>query len=378
MPLTNSKPENRLHSEKAPALRILHVANRLNDKGDGIANVCVDIACEQAARGNTVAVACASGGFVPLIVANGVTHHPVDFRKRALFSLLGAVRRLRTIVRTERPDVVHAHTMTSTIVARLACLGRNTPVVATVHNEYQRGVILMGVANRVIGVSDAVSKAMMRRGIASRRVSTVRNGTVGSVRRAYDPATVNIPTLANPSIVAIGAVSERKGADLLIAAFGQLAAKYPTAELYFVGNVDWNEVHALSAATGVDDRIHFVGFHAQPQVYLRVATVFVLASRRDPFPLALLEALEAGTPIVANDVDGVSEALDNGTAGIIVAPGRPTEIADAVGRLFDSADLREQYSSAGALRSSLFSVSRMVDDYDSLYSHILTKGPARS
>lgn len=367
-----------MQSDPATALRILHVANRLNDKGDGIANVCVDIATEQARRGYSVGVACAPGGFVELVTRHGVKHHSVQFRKRAIASLVAAVRQLRGIVKTQHPDIVHAHTMTSTIVARLACIGLSASVVATVHNEYQRGVILMGVARHVIGVSDAVSEAMIRRGIPRRRVSTVRNGTVGSVRRLFDAASVEVPTLAPLSIVAIGAVSERKGPDLLIDAFSRLASTYPTVELYFVGNVDWPQVYELAERSGEASRIHFVGFCSQPQVYLREATVFVLASRRDPFPLALLEALEAGTPIVANDVDGVPEALNNGEAGIIVPSENPAAIAAAVASLFDSESLRRKYSSSGIERSLQFSVRRMVDDYDLLYSRVHSQSPRRN
>ena len=353
--------------------RVLHIANQISDRGDGIANVCVDIACEQAERGYSIGIASADGGFVPLIKANGVEHFEIRLRKNEPLSLVGAVGRLRQIVREFTPDLVHSHTITSTVIARIACFGTGVPVVATVHNEYQRGVGLMGTANHVVGVSEAVSSAMERRKIPRRKISTVLNGTVGSIRRKIDVATITVPILAEQSIVAIGAVSQRKGADILIAAFGLIAQRFPAADLYFVGNVDCSEVSELAARTSAGDRIHFVGFSAQPQVYLHAASVFALASRRDPFPLALLEALEAGIPIVACGVDGVPEALDGGVAGMLVPANDPEALASGIARMLESTSLREQYSAAGRQRSTQFSVSRMVDDYATAYSRLLAR-----
>lgn len=339
----------------------------MNDKGDGIANVCVDLACEQAATGSTVTLACAPGGFVDLVVGHGVAHEPIDFRWRSPISMVRAVRELSVLVRRFDPQIVHAHTVVATVVARLACTRTRSRVVATVHNEYQRGVFLMGVAHRVVGVSEAVSAAMAKRWIPRTRIRTVRNGVVGSVRRRLDASDVEHPVLSQPSIVAIGAVSRRKGADVLIDAFSELGSRFPSAALYFVGNVDWPDAVVRANDSPHAARIHFLGFSAQPQAYLAAASVFALASRRDPFPLVLLEALECGTPIVAAAVDGIPEALDGGGAGILVRSEAPSEFAAAIGSLFDSPTLSARYSAAARERSTHFSVATMTIEYSRVY-----------
>jgi glycosyltransferase involved in cell wall biosynthesis len=79
--------------------------------------------------------------------------------------------------------------------------------------------------------------------------------------------------------------------------------------------------------------VHFLGFVPDPRPYLHSADVFVLASRKDPFPLVIPEAREAGCAIVASNVDGIPEALEHGRAGLLVAPGDPQEIARAIARL---------------------------------------------
>jgi glycosyltransferase involved in cell wall biosynthesis len=349
--------------------RILHVVNQVNDRGDGIANVCVDLACEQAATGHAVALASATGGFVELLVRHAVGHYPVDLLWRGPAGLVSSSRALRLVVAAFAPDVVHAHTMRAAITARIACLGTRVPVVATVHNEYERGAALMGIADRVVGVSAAVSTAMTRRGIASRRVRTVRNGTVGSARRrCVEPDQLPRPDLPPQSIVAVGAISHRKGADVLLAAFEQLADRFPRAELHYVGNLDWSELQVRAMRSPHSARIRFAGFDPHPQRYLRSATVFALASRRDPFPLVILEALEAGTPIVATDVDGVAEALDGGRAGVLVRPESPAALADALGQVLESPERQAELAKASRRRSRDFSVSTMTREYMDVYA----------
>lgn len=356
--------------------RILHVVNRVSDRGDGIANVCIDVACEQAANGYAVGLACAEGGFVPLAKSNGVEHFPIEFFWRKPQALVRSHRGLRRLYREFAPDAVHAHTLAATVVAKAAAVGMGIPVVATVHNEYQRGVALMGVADRVVAVSQAVADAMARRGISRKRIRTVRNGTVGSARhRAGRKVEAPMPELAPTSILALGAISQRKGVDVLLEAFQKLAHRHPDCHLYFVGNLDWPEIAERAARSGYGDRVHFEGFHPQPQLYLRQATVFALASRHDPFPLVLLEALEAGAAIVASNVDGIPEALDQGRAGVLVAPGSSEELAAAIGEFLNSPELRARYGEAARHRSNDFSVALMTSQYGVIYDELKHRTP---
>ena len=352
-------------------LRVLHVVNRVRERGDGIANVCVDLACQQATDGATVALACQPGGFVELTQAHGVQHYPVTLGARAPWDLVRSFGALRRILREFRPSIVHAHTLTATVMARLAAAGRGVKIVATVHNEYQRGVTLMRFAHCVVGVSAAVSEAMVGRWIARRRVRTVHNGTVGSPRRPSSASATDWPTLAAPSVVAIGAVSRRKGADLLLDAFLQIADHDPDCELYYVGNLDWPEVVERAAASPYVDRVHFEGFQPQPQSYLQSSTIFALPSRRDPFPLVLLEALEAGVPIVAAAVDGIPEALDGGKAGVLVEPESSAALADALHNLMRDPARRSALSAAARVQSQRFSVSKMARDYEVIYRELV-------
>ncbi|CCH85941.1 Glycosyl transferase, group 1 [Modestobacter italicus] len=342
--------------------------NRLGDKGDGISNVCVDLACQQSMEGDHVMVATNVGGFTDLVGDFGVDVVEVDFSSRSVAVLVRTTVRFRRLVREFTPCIVHAHTMVATVIARIAVAGTGTKVVATVHNEYQRGVILMAAAHRVVGVSSVVAESMRLRGLPRWKIRTVLNGTVGSVRRQARDAGLPIDLL-QPALVAVGAVSHRKGADLLVEVALEVARSHG-AHTYFAGNIDWDLPRRTAANSDVADHVHFLGFQPDPRRLLASATVFVLPSRRDPAPLVLVEAMEAGLPIVATAVDGVTELLAGGAAGLLVGPNDPAALIAAVRHLLDDPAARQELGDAALLRSTDLNVRRVSADYRMIYEEL--------
>jgi glycosyltransferase involved in cell wall biosynthesis len=172
-------------------------------------------------------------------------------------------------------------------------------------------------------------------------------------------------------VVTVGSVSHRKGADLLVEAAVRLAESHG-AHTYFVGQVDWEEPRRTAEQSVAADHIHFLGFQPDPRRFLAAATVFVLASRRDPAPLVLVEAMEAGLPIVAAAVDGIPELLadDDGDGGLLVPPDRPDALVLAIQDLLDDEAHRARLSAAARRRSTHLSVARVYEDYRALYAEL--------
>ena len=159
-------------------MRILHTLNHTH-RLNGHVHAAVDLACAQAALGHEVAVCSAGGSFDGLLAANGVGVIHLDQERRpstAARAVAGLVRH----VRRGRFDVVHAHMMTSALLAWPACRLARIPLVTTVHNEFQRSAVLMGIGTRVIAVSGAVGRSMARRGVPRSRLRVVLNGTIGA------------------------------------------------------------------------------------------------------------------------------------------------------------------------------------------------------
>lgn len=315
-------------------MRILHLANHCHEIGNGIMNVAVDLACKEADLGHRLAFASAGGSYVPLMQRHGVEHFEVPQNWRRPAELIAALVRLRRLVRLIEPEIVHAHMMTGALLARALRRQAGFRLVTTIHNDWQRRSVLMGVGDRVIAVSEAVEIAMRRRGIPPRKLRVVRNGPLGSPRRPpLDRCITEFP-VARPAIVTVAGMYQRKGIAELISAFAEIAPGHRDVQLYLVGDGPDRQAferHARSCPFA--DRIHFVGFYPEPRLYLAHADIFVLASRSDPSPLVIPEAREAGCAIVATAVGGIPEALDWGRAGILVPPRDHGRLAEAIERL---------------------------------------------
>lgn len=357
-------------------MRILHILNHVREIGNGIVNVAVDLACLQAKNNHDVAVASAGGEYETLLTKYGVKHFELD-QTRTPINLIDATRRYRRIIKEFQPDIVHAHMMTGVVLGRVLKASADYALIATVHNEFQRSAILMGLADRVIAVSHAVAKSMARRGIPEQKLRVVSNGTLGSVRtrsiKEYSPV-----ELQHPAIATVAGMYQRKGISELIEAFAQIAADFPQAHLYIVGNGPEKQIFEEKAqATGFSDacggqrqRIHFAGFQPEPQRYLLAADIFVLASHRDPSPLVIPEAREAGCAIIATNVDGIPEALDHGRAGILVPAKDSPALANALTKLLSQPSLLHHWQDQAKQNIDRLTVGRVNQETLAIYSEL--------
>ncbi len=350
-------------------IRVLHLANSLSDRGNGIVNVAVDLAIEQATRGHVVAFASGGGGYAPMLEAAGV--------QCSLAPQVGAASALRNsiallkLLRRFRPDIIHTHMRNGFVLVLPWARILRKPVVMHVHNIHDRDYGLTRRPERVIAVSQSVRDTLVRQGTPAGRVRVVLNGTLGSHRQKTDHRSV---PLIRPAIVTVAGMMHRKGIAELIAAFDSIAPKHPSTHLYLVGA--GSELENFMAQAGqslTNNRIHFEGFQADPRPYLRSADLFVLASRRESFGLAIIEAREAGCAIIASDIDGIPELLEGGRCGVLTPPNNSQALARQIDRLLDDAHLRHELGRAAQSGLERFTVSKMTDDVLSVYAEVLRR-----
>jgi glycosyltransferase involved in cell wall biosynthesis len=358
-------------------IRVLHLLNSVTGAGCGAVNAAIDIISGQVQQSLVVAV-CSKRGesneFSGLLDQNGIQHYALD-QTRNLFNLAKATLALREIIKDFKPDIVHCHMMTGVILARAVRLTTPFGLVAHLHNVHQRSASLMGLADRVIAVSNAVKKDMSTRGIAVQKLRVVHNGPLGSLRFAQVKEAPP-KDLLQPSIVSVCGLNHRKGVAELISAFNEVAKTRPEAHLYLVGmGPDHLEFRAQAEASEFAERIHFEGYQMDPIPYMKAATIFVLASRRDSFPLVLLEARRSGCPIIATNVDGIPEALGQGTAGVLVPPQDIPALSTAMGRLLDDPEERARLTRDGLANLDYFEVESMSAKITEVYEELLV--PAR-
>ncbi|MBE9249187.1 glycosyltransferase [Dolichospermum sp. LEGE 00240] len=350
-------------------MRIIHILNHVQEIGNGIVNVAVDLACLQSQFGDDVAVISAGGGYEKLLNQFGVKHYEINQNRQPITMMKAAIA-YRKIVQEFQPDIVHAHMMTGVVLARALRWENRYILVATVHNEFQPSSLLMGLADRVIAVSKAVKNSMVQRGIPEQKLRVICNGTLGSPRTRkisdYQPL-----SLQSPAIATVAGMYKRKGITELIAAFEEIAQDFPAVHLYLVGNGPDKQIFESQAqATAVSHRIHFEGFQPEPQRYLLACDIFVLASHRDPCPLVLSEAREAGLAIVATKVDGIPEALDNGNAGILVPVQDSHQLAQALVKLLSDANTLQEWKQRSQDNLEWLNVARVHQETLAVYEEV--------
>jgi glycosyltransferase involved in cell wall biosynthesis len=358
-------------------MRILHITNHLQKIGNGIVNVAVDLACLQSQDGHDIAVASAGGEFETLLARHNVKHFQLNQSKQPL-NLLKAVWHLKEIVQQFQPDIVHAHMMTGVVLAGILRKGYKYSLVSTVHNEFQRSAVLMGLADRVIAVSLAVSKSMVRRGIPKSKLRVVANGTLNSPRHPSIQDYQPLP-LHRPAITTVAGMYTRKGIAELIIAFSKIALDFPQAHLYLVGDGPERDIfEEIARNTPFSKRIHFAGFQPEPQRYMLSTDIFVLASHCESFGLVLTEAREAGCAIIASDVDGIPETLDNRQAGILVPPKDSQTLAVALGQLLTNSVQLQYWKNCAKQNLERFSAVRVHEETMIVYRELVKNYSVRT
>ena len=350
-------------------MRILHILNDVTDLGNGIVNTAVDLALEQAREGMVVAVASAGGGYQTLLERGGVQHFTLDQSRNPL-RLFGALKSLWRLMREFRPDVVHAHMRTGVVLAWMCRRLSRFALIGHVHNVHDRESMVMGLADRVIAVSQSVSMSMVRYGIPTGKMRVILNRTLGNLRQI--PIEEVIPAaITGPAIVTVCGMSYRKGIQELISAFTVIGQEFPQAHLYLVGDGPQRaEFEEYARQSGISNRIHFEGFQSEPRAYMLAADVFVLASRRESFGLVLIEARQAGCAILATNADGIAEALDWGRAGMLVPPRNIKALALALRELLHNNSAQAEWQKSAKIGISNYRVEVMAREIRSVYEEL--------
>lgn len=353
-------------------MRILHLLNDAQNIGNGIINVAVDLACTQARGGHAVALASGGGGYETLLAKENVRHVVLDQRRRPAV-IVKAIAKLRRLVREFEPNIVHAHMVTGTVLAWLARGRAGYQLVTTVHREYDRQAVLMGLADRVIVVSGQGRALMRRRGIPDTKLAIVQNGPLGSPRRTHaraSPARV----IARPAVVTVAGMYRRKGVADLLRAFATIAGEFPLLQLYLVGNgPDRAEFEQQAQRLACRNRIHFEGFQPFPEEYMRQADIFVLASHGESSPLVIAEARAAGAAVIGTAVNGIPALLEQGRAGLLVAPHDPAALAEKLRYLLANAGALRQWQKSAVENLSWLSVERVCTETMCVYGDALQR-----
>lgn len=179
------------------------------------------------------------------------------------------------------------------------------------------------------------------------------------------------PACARPNLLFFGEIARHKGVLELTRAFGEVASALPALQLVFAGTGRAvAETRELSAKLGLDGRTEFTGWleSERKRAVLADATIFVLPSYVEGVPMALLEAMSLGLPVIATPVGGVPEIVTHEVDGLLVPPGDVAALAAAIARLMSEPQLRERLGRAArATIAARFSLDTAVEQLLGFY-----------
>lgn len=337
-----------------------------------------------AERGHEVAV-CGPHGSLDLPPGLEVIHVDIN-RSIAPRAHARSVAEMAKAMRRFEPDLIHAHGSQGGVVARLARVAFPRPPLAFSPHNYaftnwfasrlERGAYrgieaaLSPLATRVICVCEAERR--LAASVGSRwRARVVYNGIDPFEELGSDPELERLAA-AGPLVVCVTELHAPKGVPTLLESWPAVLAAHPRASLAIAGDGPMRaEVEALIEGLGVGASVHLLGQLADVTPLLRSGAVAVAPGWAESFPYAILEAMGSALPIVATDVGGVGEAIEDGVTGRLVPAHDPERLAAATVALIDDRETAERLGAAARRRAlERFSFAGMVNGTLAVYDEI--------
>lgn len=336
-------------------LRIAHVVENL-ERG-GLERVVIDLARAQAAAGHDVQVVCLfrEGQLAPELAAAGV---PVTACLKRGGPDLAALRRLRERLRAQRTEVLHTHNPAAHYYGALAARAEGTARLVTtrhgmgnapftIRREVLFRLALAGTSAVALVCRRARDNFVRHRIVPASRAVVVPNGIPveafgagGEAARLAARRALGVePGVFLAGIV--GRLNPVKDHATLLAAMVPLRAAVPGATLAVIGGGALREaLEAQAAALGLGEAVRFLGDRDDVKALLAGLDAFVLSSISEGYSISLLEASAAGLPIVATDVGGNGEIVEDGVTGRLVPSRDAAALADALAALGRDAPAR--------------------------------------
>jgi phosphatidylinositol alpha-mannosyltransferase len=273
---------------------------------------------------------------------------------RLLFGVVSAAR-VRRWLREGEFDVLHVHEPAAPSVSLLACYWATGAIVATMHTSNPRSRVLSLLVPAVqpayekirgrIAVSEAARRTMVEH--LGGDAVLIPNGV--TVRRYADAKPLPGWPGDGGAIGFLGRIDEpRKGLVVLLQAFVRLAAQRPGLQLLVAGPGDGDEIDDVLPKE-LRDRVHVLGQLSEEDKASMLASVDVFVAPnlgKESFGIVLLEAMAAGTPVLASNIEAFRRVLDDGRAGVLVPVGDAAALAEAAGELLDHPARRRDLSAA--------------------------------
>jgi glycosyltransferase involved in cell wall biosynthesis len=307
-----------------------------------------------------------------------------------------AVRRLYRLMQELRPHIVHTHMAKAGFLGRLAARLAGVPVVVhTYHGHVLRGYFdplrtralrmmerwLGKMSQRLVAVSEQVKRELVEYGVApAEKITVIPLGfDLQPLRQACKHRGEfrrECGISAEARLVGIvGRIFPIKNHRLFLESAARVARTMPEARFVIVGDGALrSEMEQLAASLGIGERTIFMGWRRDlPRIYADL-DVLVVSSNNEGTPVAAIEAMAAGCPVVATRVGGLVDLIRDGETGWLVEPRNTEALSEAVVRVLNNHELAKRVASAAAGSvEERFNVRRLIGDVERLYEELTRK-----
>lgn len=358
--------------------RVVHIIDRLPP--DGAERLLCEVLRYRSDSFDYQVLCLAEGGVFEQVIRDmGV---PVTILGKRRGIDLRLVWRLWRWLRASKPEIVHTHLFTADTWGRLVARLAGVPLVfSTVHsvNSWQGRVhrlvdrMLALVTTRLIACTAQVADKLQHQdGINGTRVVTLANGV--DLQRFADVTPVDLAQVlgasgSGPWLAVLGRLESVKGQAYLLECLALLRDQGVAFRCVLIG--DGPERDALVeqvARLQLLESVWFAGFRREVPAWLAAIDVLVIPSRWEGLPMALLEAMALGKPVVAHAVGGIPDVVRDGQEGLLVSPQHPEQMVQALARLLGDVPLRQQMGARAQARvRAHFSAESLSRAYERLY-----------
>ena len=303
--------------------------------------------------------------------------------------------RLLKYIKEFNPHIIHTQLEFANILGNVASAILGIPSVSTLHTlgapqkggDYWHSQVewasLRFFCTRVISVSESTRQHHIKYGnISSSKINTIYNGIHLSVfeegaknNSENRLASFNIPNGAIV-IITVAVLREPKGIQYMIEAMPLILKAAPDVYYLIVGDGDYStKLKELSRILNLERHIIFTGQRTDIADMLFVGDIFVLPTLIDALPTVLIEAMAAGKALIASNVGGVPEIIEDGKNGILVEPAKPQQLAESCLKLIKHKHEREAMSKAGLqIAHEKFDITKQVETISNLYDELVKNG----
>jgi glycosyltransferase involved in cell wall biosynthesis len=384
--------------EGAGGVRVVRVFSRLNIGGPAVHVILLSAGLRPLGYETRLVVGRESpreGNMLGLASEQGVVceRMPGLGREIAPLSDLRALLGLYRVLRAWRPAILHTHTAKAGLLGRIAGRMARVPIVVhTFHGHVLHGYFspaktavfrwletrLAAVSDALVAVSEAVKRDLVDIGVASPdKIRVVPLGLqLAHLAGELPRGALRRETAAPDDVPLVGMVGRLvpiKDVPTFLGAAQQVLERRPEVRFALVG--DGEERPALEAESrrrGLGGTVTFCGWRRDLVAVYGDLDVVVNASRNEGTPVALIEALAAGRPVVATRVGGTPDLLADGAHGRLVPPGDPAALADAIVETLEESEAARRRAQAGREHVlGRHSIGRLVRDVDELYRELL-------